>query len=93
MLSYSYDYDCSTVAGPLCYHPSSSSPVGATVPDANLFSVALAAALVTAAIEYPISQFYATVPPTQTPTRMAIAGGMAFVSVLVGGALLKMVSR
>lgn len=105
MLSYSRDHNCGTVAGPLCYHPASSfgvasrapvglsRPVGATVPDANLFSVALASALVTAAIEYPISQFYATVPPTQTPTRMAIAGGMAFVSVLVGGALLKMVSR
>ena len=54
----------------------------------SLFQIALAAAAVTAVIEYPISQFYATVPETRTATRMTIAGGMAFVAVLAGGAAL-----
>lgn len=55
----------------------------------SLFPLAATAALVIAAIEYPISQYYATVPPTRTGTRMAIAGGMAFVAVLVAGSLLR----
>ena len=55
----------------------------------SLFPLALATAGVIAAIEYPISQFYATVPPTKTLQRMSIAAGMAFVSVLVAGAFLR----
>ncbi len=55
----------------------------------SLFPLALTSALVVAAIEYPISQFYGTVPKTSTANRMVIAAGMAFVSVLVAGAILK----
>lgn len=55
----------------------------------SLFTLALASAAVIAAIELPISQYYSTVPESKTPTRMAIAGGMAFVAVLVAGAALK----
>lgn len=54
----------------------------------SLFAIATTAALVTAAVEYPISQYYATIPPTRTAHRMLIAGGMAFVSTLIGGAIL-----
>jgi hypothetical protein len=63
----------------------------AAAPEASpsLFPLALTAAGVIAAIEYPISQYYATVPPTKTATRMVIAGGMAFVAVLVAGAFLR----
>ena len=63
----------------------------AAAPEASpsLFPLALTAAAVIAAIEYPVSQYYATVPPTKTGTRMVIAGGMAFVAVLVAGAFLR----
>ena len=63
----------------------------AAAPEASpsLFPLALTAAGVIAAIEFPISKFYATVPPTKTIQRMAIAGGMAFVAVLVAGAILR----
>lgn len=46
--------------------------------DSSPLKVALYAALIVAAIEYPVSQHYATVPPTDTKTRMLIAGAMAF---------------
>lgn len=55
----------------------------------SLFPLAVASAFVVAAIEYPISQFYATVPKSNTSTRMTVAAGMAFVSVLIAGAILK----
>ena len=55
----------------------------------NLFPLALTSAIVVAAIEYPISQFYGTVPKSNTSTRMIVAAGMAFVAVLVAGAILK----
>jgi hypothetical protein len=61
--------------------------------DDPLLPTAVAAAAVTALIEYPISQYYATVPATNTTKRMAIAAGMAFVSVLVGGAALKIYKK
>ena len=61
---------------------------GPSAPE-SLFPLAATAAGVIALIEWPISQFYATVPPTKTLQRMAIAGGMAFVAVLVAGALLR----
>lgn len=61
----------------------------APVEPSSLFPLALATAGVIAAIEFPISKFYATVPPTKTLQRMAIAGGMAFVAVLVAGAFLR----
>lgn len=51
--------------------------------------LALTAGVVVAAIELPISQYYATVPPTNTAKRMAIAGAMAVAGVLVAGALLR----
>lgn len=55
----------------------------------SLFTLAAVAAGVIAAIELPISQYYSTVPETKTPTRMVIAGGMAFVAVMLAGAALK----
>jgi hypothetical protein len=55
----------------------------------SLFTLALASAAVIAAIELPISQYYSTTPESKTPTRMVIAGAMAFVAVLVAGAALK----
>ena len=55
----------------------------------SLFTLALASAAVIAVIELPISQYYSTVPESKTPTRMVIAGGMAFIAVLVAGAALK----
>jgi hypothetical protein len=55
----------------------------------KLFPLALTSAIVVAAIEYPISQFYGTVPKSNTSTRMIVAAGMAFVAVLVAGAILK----
>lgn len=51
--------------------------------------LAIAAGAVVAAIELPVSQYYATVPPTSTAKRMAIAGGMAVAGVLVGAAILR----
>ena len=51
----------------------------------RLWPVAVGAALLAAAIELPISQYYATVPPTTTVKRMAIASGMTFASVLIAG--------
>jgi len=52
-------------------------------------SLAATAALVTAAIELPLAQRYPTVPPTSTLVRMAVAGGMTYVAVLVAQRLLK----
>jgi hypothetical protein len=51
----------------------------------SLVPLAVGASLVAAAIEYPISQRYVTVPSTSTAKRMTIAGGMVFASVLVAG--------
>ena len=61
----------------------------APVEPSSLFPLALTSAAVIAAIEFPISKFYSTVPATTTAKRMAIAGGMAFVAVLVAGAFLR----
>lgn len=43
----------------------------------------LAAALVTALIELPLSKQYPTVPPTGTLVRMLVAGGVTYVAVVV----------
>jgi hypothetical protein len=59
----------------------------------GLFSIAMTAGIITAIIEYPISHYYSTIPPTNTAKRMAIAGGMAFVATLVGGAVLKQLKK
>jgi hypothetical protein len=48
---------------------------------------ALVAAAVGAAIEYPLSQRFPTVPSTGTLPRMAIAGALVFVAVLAANAL------
>lgn len=60
---------------------------------AKLLPLAASAAVVTSAIEFPISQFYATVPPTNTTKRMLIAGAMTFAAVLVGGMAMRSVKR
>jgi hypothetical protein len=60
---------------------------------AKLFPLAASAALVTSAIEFPVSQYYATVPPTGTAKRMLIAGAMTFAAVLIGGSAYKAIKR
>lgn len=52
-------------------------------------NLALTAALVTAALELPLSRQYPTVPPTGTLVRMAVAGGMTYFAVLVAQRLTK----
>ena len=51
-------------------------------------NLAIAAALVTAALEYPLSKRYPTTPPTGTLVRMAVAGGLTLVAVLVAQKIL-----
>lgn len=51
--------------------------------------VALGAAAVVAAIEYPVSQYYQTVPPTNTGKRMLIAGAMAFAGAFIAAKALR----
>jgi len=51
--------------------------------------LAITAALVTAALELPLSRQYPTVPPTSTLVRMAVAGGMTYVAVLIAQRLTK----
>jgi hypothetical protein len=55
----------------------------------NDTKLAITAALVTAALELPLSRQYPTVPPTGTLVRMAVAGGMTYVAVLVAQRLTK----
>lgn len=50
--------------------------------------VALGAAAVVAAIEYPVSQYYQTVPPTNTGKRMFIAASMAFAGAFLASKVL-----
>lgn len=54
-----------------------------------ILPIAAATGLIVAAIEYPISQKYATVPSTSTATRMAIAGGMGFGAALLAGLIVR----
>ena len=63
-----------------------------TAPESLLPLAAIAAGVI-AVIEFPISKFYSTTPATTTAKRMAIAGGMAFVAVLVAGAIVKMMKE
>jgi hypothetical protein len=51
--------------------------------------LALGAAAVAAAIEYPLGQKYPLAQPVDITTRMAVAGGLAFVGVLVAAQLFK----
>ena len=51
-------------------------------------NLAVTAALVTAALEYPLSKRYPTTPPTGTLVRMAVAGGLTLVAVLVAQKIL-----
>lgn len=67
--------------------------VGSVSPRSSLLLIAIGAGLVAAAIEFPISQYYATVPATTTGKRMAIAGGMAIASVLVAGWIARAAER
>jgi hypothetical protein len=50
--------------------------------------LAVTAALVTAALEYPLSKRYPTTPPTGTLVRMAVTGGVTLISVLVAQKIL-----
>jgi hypothetical protein len=54
-----------------------------------LSKLAIGTALVVAAIEWPVSQHYATVPPTRTAMRMGIAAAMAFAGVMIAGRIFK----
>jgi hypothetical protein len=51
-------------------------------------NLALAAALVSTVIEYPLAKRYPTSPPTNLAVRMAVAGGMTLVAVLVAQKIL-----
>lgn len=51
--------------------------------------LALGAAAVAAAIEYPLGQKFPLATPVSITTRMAVAGGLAFVGVLVAAQLMK----
>lgn len=51
--------------------------------------LALGAAAVAAAIEYPLGQKYPLATPVSLSTRMAVAGGLAFVGVLVAAQFIK----
>ena len=51
--------------------------------------LALGAAAVAAAIEYPLGQKYSLVEPVALTTRMAVAGALAFVGVMVAAQLVK----
>jgi hypothetical protein len=52
-------------------------------------NLAVVAAFIAAALEYPLAVRYPTTPSTGTLTRMAVVGGVAFVSVLVAQRLAK----
>lgn len=52
-------------------------------------NLAVIAALVSAVVEYPLAKRYPTSPPTNTLARMAVAGGMTLVAVLVAQRLTK----
>jgi len=51
--------------------------------------LATGAALVAAAIEYPLGKKYPLATPVGLPVRMAVAGGLAFVGVLVASRFIK----
>lgn len=55
----------------------------------NHLKLATGAALVAAAIEYPLGQKYPLATPVSLPTRMAVAGGLAFIGVLVAAQFIK----
>jgi hypothetical protein len=57
--------------------------------DFPILPIAAATGLIVAAVEYPISQKYATVPSTSTATRMAIAGSMGFGAALLAGLIVR----
>jgi hypothetical protein len=50
---------------------------------------AVVAALVSAAIEYPLAKKYPTSPPTNMLVRMAVTGMLTYVSILVAEQLTK----
>jgi hypothetical protein len=50
---------------------------------------ALTAALVSAAIEYPLAKRYPTTPPTNIVARMAAVAAITYVSILVAEQLTK----
>lgn len=52
-------------------------------------NTALVAALVSAAIEYPLGKRYPTTPPTNIVARMAAVGVLTYVSILVAVQLTK----
>lgn len=52
-------------------------------------NLALAAALVSTVIEYPLAKRYPTSPPTNLAVRMAVVGGITLVAVLVAQRLTK----
>ena len=50
--------------------------------------LATGAAVVASIIEYPLGQKYPLATPVSLPVRMAVAGGLAFVGVIVASYLL-----
>ena len=55
----------------------------------NTTKLALGAAAVAAALEYPLSQKFPLATPVPVGTRMAVAGGLAFVGVLIAAQFMK----
>ena len=55
----------------------------------NTTKLALGAAAVAAAIEYPLGKKFPLATPVSLPTRMAVAGGLAFIGVLVASRFIK----
>jgi hypothetical protein len=51
--------------------------------------LALTAALVSAAIEYPLAKRYPTSPPTNLLVRMAVAGALTYVSIVVANRIVR----
>lgn len=51
--------------------------------------LALGAAAVAAAIEYPLAKKFPLANPVSLSTRMAVAGGLAFIGVFVAAQFLK----
>lgn len=51
--------------------------------------LATGAALVAAAIEYPLGRKFPLATPVSLPTRMAVAGALAFVGVMVAARFIK----
>jgi hypothetical protein len=51
--------------------------------------LAVTAAIISAAIEYPLAKRYPTSPPTNLLVRMAVAGALTYVSTIIAERILR----